>query len=108
LLVEVNTSGEPGKKGFPPDPDVLVEVVGMMVGEGLRVEGLMTVGPLTLVESDSRRAFSLLRELRDRLRGSLGTPLENLSMGMSDDFVHAVREGSTMVRLGRVLLGERR
>jgi pyridoxal phosphate enzyme (YggS family) len=108
LLVEVNTSGEPGKKGFPPDHDVLTEALGMMARSGLRVEGLMTVGPLSVSEMDSRRAFALLRELRDRLKAALGLPLDTLSMGMSDDYVHAVREGSTMVRLGRVLLGGRR
>ncbi len=108
LLVEVNTSGEPGKKGFPPDPGVLSEALGMMARSGLRVEGLMTVGPLSVAERDSRKAFALLREVRDGLRESLGLPLGTLSMGMSDDYLYAVREGSTMVRLGRILLGGRR
>lgn len=108
VLVEVNTSGEAAKKGFPPDPIPLADAVGAMAGMGLRVRGLLTVGPLTGEEEGSRRAFSLLRELRDGLKSSLGLPLDTLSMGMSDDYLHAVREGATMVRLGRVLLGVRR
>ena len=54
-----------------------------------------------------REAFSSLRELRDRLSASLGVPLPALSMGMSDDFSIAVEEGSTIVRLGRILFGPR-
>lgn len=108
LLVEVNTSGEGTKKGFPPQPGLLTEALGRMMEMGLDVGGLLTVGPLTSDESGSRRAFALLRELRDGLRRSLGVPLGTLSMGMSDDYLHAVREGATTVRLGRVLLGARR
>lgn len=108
LLVEVNTSGESSKKGFPPQAGLLAEAVGRMNGMGLNVGGLLTVGPLTADESGSRRAFALLRELAEGLRRSLGLPLGTLSMGMSDDYLHAVREGATTVRLGRALLGERR
>lgn len=108
LLVEVNTSGEAAKKGFPPDHGLLADAVGGMVELGLRIEGLLTVGPLTGNREGSSRAFALLREMRDLLRSSLGLRLETLSMGMSDDYLHAVREGATMVRLGRALLGVRR
>lgn len=108
ILVEVNTSGEGTKKGFPPEAGLLTEAVGRMIEMGLGVGGLLTVGPLTSDESGSRRAFALLRELRDGLRRSLGVPLGTLSMGMSDDYLYAVREGATTVRLGRALLGARR
>jgi uncharacterized pyridoxal phosphate-containing UPF0001 family protein len=56
---------------------------------------------------DSRPAFAELRRLRDRAEQRLGRELPILSMGMSDDFEDAVREGSTMLRLGRVLFGDR-
>ena len=108
LLVEVNTSGEASKKGFPPQSGPLAEAVGRMNEMGLNVGGLFTVGPLTADESGSRRAFALLRELAEGLRRSLGLPLRTLSMGMSDDYLYAVREGATTVRLGRALLGARR
>lgn len=108
LLIEVNTSGEASKKGFAPIAGLLAESAGRMVELGLRVEGLFTVGPLTGSGEGSRRAFALLRELRDELKRSMGIPLGTLSMGMSDDYLHAVREGATMVRLGRALFGVRR
>jgi uncharacterized pyridoxal phosphate-containing UPF0001 family protein len=68
----------------------------------------MTVGPLTDDESAVRASFALLRDLRDRAQDELGRPLAHLSMGMSDDFEIAVEEGATIIRLGRVLLGNRR
>jgi len=108
LLVEVNTSGEGTKKGFAPQAGILTDAVGRMIEIGLDVRGLLTVGPLVNDETVSRRAFSLLRELRDGLRRSLGVPLGTLSMGMSDDYPHAVREGATTVRLGSALFGSRR
>lgn len=108
ILVEINTSGEGAKKGFPPQAGLLTESVGRIIEMGLDVGGLFTVGPLTTDESASRRAFALLRELRDGLRRSLGIPLGTLSMGMSDDYLYAVREGATTVRLGRALFGARR
>lgn len=108
VLLEVNTSGESSKKGFPPDSAQLEEVLGETTALGLTVQGLMTVGPLSGGREASRIAFRALRLLRDRLRGSTGIPLDALSMGMSDDFADAVREGATTVRLGRALFGERR
>ncbi len=107
ILLEVNTSGEKAKKGFPPDGTLLENAMGFALENGLSVEGLLTVGPLGAGETGMREAFSSLRELRDRLSASLGVPLPALSMGMSDDFSIAVEEGSTMIRLGRVLFGPR-
>ena len=67
----------------------------------------MTIGPQTEDPVASRTHFRALRELRDDLARGLGVELPHLSMGMSDDYVIAVEEGATLVRLGRVLLGER-
>ena len=108
LLLEVNTSGEESKHGFPPEAGRLAEVLEEISRLGLEVEGLMTVGPLGQGEKASRSAFALLRTLRHRLRENTGLRLPQLSMGMTDDFHSAVLEGSTMVRLGRYLFGSRR
>ena len=108
LLVEVNTSGEDSKHGFPPHREELEEVLGKIHEMGLTVSGLMTVGPLNAERKDVSAAFALLRELRDSLRAGSGHDLAELSMGMSEDFHLAVREGATVVRLGRYLLGPRR
>jgi pyridoxal phosphate enzyme (YggS family) len=107
VMVEVNTSGEVSKHGFPPDAGLLEEALLAFTGMGLAVSGLLTVGPVPGADVSPRRAFALLRQLRDRLSASTGIPLEELSMGMSDDFREAVLEGATTVRLGRFLFGER-
>lgn len=108
VLLEVNTSQEESKHGVPPS-----EAASLLDGvlaecSALRVEGLMTVGPLTDDEAEVRRAFASLRLLRDALSERAGYPLKELSMGMSGDFKWAVEEGSTMVRIGSSIFGKRR
>ncbi len=107
ILLEVNTSGEGTKYGFAPEPGLLEEIVGILRELGLDVSGFLTVGPLVSETAIVRRAFALLRELRDTVSRSSGLPLHELSMGMSDDFQLAVIEGATTVRLGRYLFGVR-
>ncbi len=105
-LIEVNTSGEPQKHGV--EPDMLDELFEAAVASGvLDVQGLMTVGPYPPQEKRSRAAFGLLRELRDRLEREYRIALPVLSMGMTEDFEWAIMEGSTMVRIGRGIFGER-
>ena len=105
VLVQVNCSHEPQKGGIEPDDlasllDALRELL------RLEVRGLMTMAAFTADEREQRRAFALLRTLRDRGRGA-GHPLVELSMGMSGDFGAAVEEGATMLRLGTILFGAR-
>jgi pyridoxal phosphate enzyme (YggS family) len=106
VLVQVNCSGEPQKGGIAPDslPALLDQLRAL---ERLDVQGLMTMSALTDDSAEQRRAFRLLRELRDAAEGS-GHRLPQLSMGMSGDYPIAVEEGATMIRLGTVLFGERR
>jgi hypothetical protein len=75
--------------------------------KNLRVEGLMTIAPLSGDPSVARRAFETLKSLRDSLAGRFGVPLKELSMGMSADLDEAVAAGSTQVRVGTALFGER-
>jgi PLP dependent protein len=107
ILVEVNTSGEASKHGFSPDLNLLNDVLGEITEFGLTVSGFMTVGPLGGSSRNIREAFALLRSLRDRLENLTGRSYPELSMGMSDDFDLAVKEGATTVRLGRFLFGPR-
>ncbi len=98
VLVEVDVAGIPGRGGCAPEEvESLVEALRL---EDLEVAGLMAVGHPGGAE-EARPGFRLLEALAD----SLGLPVR--SMGMSDDFEVAIEEGSTMVRLGRVLFGER-
>lgn len=105
VLLEVNCSGEGQKAGVEPAalPGLLDTIRGL---PALEVRGLMTLAELTDDVTRQRRAFALLRELRDRMTAA-GHALPELSMGMSGDFGVAVEEGATMVRLGTLLFGER-
>ncbi len=105
VLVQVNCSGEAQKHGVAPDE--LPALLGVMREcRNLDVQGLMTMAALTDDESRQRQAFSLLRSLRDAMRAE-GHELNDLSMGMSDDYPAAVEEGATVVRLGTALFGAR-
>jgi PLP dependent protein len=105
VLVQVNCSHEAQKGGVSPAglPPLLDEL--RQFG-GLRVRGLMTMSALTEDQTEQRRAFTMLRELRDASERQ-GHTLPELSMGMSGDYPIAVEEGATMIRLGTVLFGER-
>jgi uncharacterized pyridoxal phosphate-containing UPF0001 family protein len=73
----------------------------------LEIHGLMAIPPFTPVPEKARPYFRKLRELKERAEAVLGAPLPQLSMGMSGDFEVAIEEGSTMVRIGTALFGER-
>lgn len=105
VLVQVNCSGESQKGGVSPEhlPAFLDRLAEL---DRLEVLGLMTMSALTDDDAEQRRAFRLLRELRDAGESS-GHRLPELSMGMSGDYPIAVEEGATMIRLGTVLFGER-
>jgi PLP dependent protein len=107
VLVQVNTSGEAAKEGLSPsEAEDLVPRIAEVAG--LRVEGFMTMAPLTDDERVIGATFARLRALRDRIRTGSGAVGAELSMGMTNDLAVAVREGSTMVRIGTALFGDRR
>ncbi|MCC5805166.1 MAG: YggS family pyridoxal phosphate-dependent enzyme [Opitutales bacterium] len=106
VLVQVNVSEDPRKAGVSVrDAPALAEAVS--AAEHLRLEGLMTIPALDDDAEVARRAFAGLRDLRDRLAERLGMPLPVLSMGMTGDLETAVEEGSTLLRVGTALFGER-
>lgn len=101
VLLEVNVSGEASKSGFSPEQarEALEPILGL---PGLDLQGVMTMAPAH-DQHAARATFSGLRDLRDTLRADSGLPLDVLSCGMSDDYGIAVEEGSTLVRLGRIV-----
>ncbi|MBQ6002097.1 MAG: YggS family pyridoxal phosphate-dependent enzyme, partial [Synergistaceae bacterium] len=106
VLIEVNTSGEASKSGV--DPANFTELLDAVISqENLRLDGLMTVGPITDDECEIRNAFAALRTLSENARKKTGLELPVLSMGMSGDFELAILEGSTMIRIGTLLFGPR-
>jgi pyridoxal phosphate enzyme (YggS family) len=105
-LAQVNTSGERSKSGF--DAIEAVEQIHRIAElPGLRVEGLMTMAPFVDDESVVAGAFAGLRDVLETLHSVTDAVGPELSMGMTNDMECAIREGSTMVRIGTALFGER-
>jgi pyridoxal phosphate enzyme (YggS family) len=104
-LLQVNVAGEETKGGFEAS-DVQIEAERLRTLGGVHVTGVMTMAPFDANESELRRVFAGARAARDVLIKA-GHPARELSMGMSGDYVLAVEEGATMVRLGTVLFGAR-
>jgi pyridoxal phosphate enzyme (YggS family) len=113
ILLECNVSGEAAKEGFAAQADGdwparLPEFAALLALPGVRVQGLMTMAPLGRDPEAARPVFRRLRELRDYLRIHLPQgDWRDLSMGMTDDFEPAIGEGSTIVRIGRAIFGQR-
>jgi len=106
VLLQVNVAGETQKSGCALDETpALARAVAALTH--LRLEGMMTMAPLTDDEDVQRRTFRGLRVLRDRIKEEEGLWLPTLSMGMSSDYASAVHEGATVIRLGTVLFGPR-
>ena len=104
ILIEINSGREPDKGGvLPENAEALVEFARTV--PGVRPCGLMTMGPILPDPDAYRPYFALTRELFDRFAaaGLFETDSPILSMGMSDSYLPAVREGATMVRVGRAL-----
>ncbi len=106
VLLQVNVSGEAAKFGMKPGEVAgAIEAANQM--QKCEVHGLMTIPPFSPDPEKTRVHFSNLRKLRDRLQDETGTPLPELSMGMSHDLEVAIEEGSTWVRIGTDLFGGR-
>ncbi len=107
ILIEINVGGEEAKSGLAPESAEVLQILERAKDwRSLRVRGLMTVPPYTEDPEGARPYFRKLRELRDAL-ARRGFELDQLSMGMSHDFEVAIDEGSTCVRVGTAIFGER-
>lgn len=110
VLLQVNIANDPQKFGFVPQPraEFWRDMEKVIALDSLRVEGLMTIGPLVATAELARPFFRALRELRDELeRRYPGAQWHELSMGMTDDYAVAIEEGATLVRIGRAIFGQR-
>lgn len=109
VLLEVNESGETSKSGCSPAYAIrIAQKIGTL--DGLELQGLMTIGAHVSDETAIRRGFEHLRRTRDRILASRepGTQsCRELSMGMTGDMELAIAEGSTIVRVGTAIFGER-
>ncbi len=106
VLLQINAGHDPAKFGAEPgDAPRLLETA--LACPHLRVEGLMTIAPLTDDPAVAERTFANLRTIRDDLAARFGVALPELSMGMSGDLAPAIAAGSTQVRVGSSLFGLR-
>ena len=108
VLIQVNVSGETSKSGVAPDD--LEELLEMVVSlNGISVRGLMMIPPFDPDPEKSRKHFAALRRLRDRIQklDIENSSMDELSMGMSNDFEVAIEEGATWVRVGTAIFGGR-
>jgi pyridoxal phosphate enzyme (YggS family) len=106
ILIQVNISGEGSKSGCAPEEAAALIDAANQCSQ-VEVHGLMTLPPFTPDPEKTRTHFSNLRKLRDQLQETTGTPLPELSMGMSHDFEIAIQEGATFVRIGTDIFGSR-
>ena len=108
VLIEVNVSGEESKSGIETTQALeLVRQVSLLRNINLR--GLMTMPPYSDNPENSRPYFQALRKLRDDISAAdiPSIPMDELSMGMTDDFEVAIEEGATIIRVGRAIFGNR-
>jgi PLP dependent protein len=106
VLLQINAGRDPAKFGAElEDSPRLLEAA--LAKKNLRIDGFMTIAPLSDDPAVAVRTFETLRTLRDELAAKFGVPLHELSMGMSGDMDAAVRAGSTQVRVGTALYGTR-
>ena len=102
VLIEVNLAREDSKAGVEPGAvaDIAEQVEAM---DHLQLDGLMCIPPA----GDGKRFFAELRQLRERTEAQLNKSLPHLSMGMSADYIDAIAEGATIVRVGTAIFGPR-
>jgi PLP dependent protein len=110
ICLQVNISGEATKAGCTPE-ELLVLAQAVSAFPRLRLRGLMAIPEPTTDVAKQRQNFKLLAQLLETLNQHVanqpGPAMDTLSMGMSDDFVNAIMEGSTMVRIGTAIFGQR-
>jgi len=104
IFIEFNCSNEPQKYGFNPE-NFKEAVEKVLKSEFLNLVGLMTLGPYPVDEIKSRKAFEKLRIIKEKIKEIFKLDLK-LSMGMSEDYIYAVMEGSDMIRIGRALFSD--
>lgn len=107
VLVQVNTSGEKSKFGCNPNETIsLIEKIKNY--ENIQICGLMTIGSFSMAENIIRKEFRLLCQIFEQSKDTFPElPLRHLSMGMSHDYLIAIKEGATIIRIGTAIFGER-
>lgn len=101
LLIEVKTSYEETKHGIPPEE--AIELFGKLKEQNIPISGLMTMAPFTDDETEISKCFKKLRETKEKIEKIYNTNLKYLSMGMSNDYKIAIKEGANLLRIGSLI-----
>jgi pyridoxal phosphate enzyme (YggS family) len=108
-LLEVNITQDSRKHGI--EPSAVASLLDQFLAQefsAIMLRGLMTIGPYPATESEIRRTYAALRHLLDECKQRFDLPtFDQLSMGMSGDYLEAVKEGATMLRIGTAIFGDR-
>ena len=109
ILLQANVSGEESKHGFAPE-ELKAAVEHLNCVEGIRMRGLMTMAPIQTYDGEARAVFAKTKEIMDELSSyNIDAGVWNvLSMGMSQDYKHAIMEGATHIRVGTAIFGDRK
>ncbi|MCM8830369.1 MAG: YggS family pyridoxal phosphate-dependent enzyme [Candidatus Omnitrophica bacterium] len=108
VFIEINSGREPQKSGvFPEDTEKFISELSEL--KNIKIEGLMTMGPLVNNPEDIRYYFRLTKELFDKIKEKRlpNVNMKYISMGMSDTYRVAIEEGANIVRIGSVIFGQR-
>lgn len=109
VLVQVNIAEDPKKHGIKANQVIdFVEAAAQL--QGIRIKGLMTIGPYVSDPGEIRPVFRELRKLAENVKKMdlPGVDMRHLSMGMSNDYIVAIEEGATLVRIGSAIFGTRK
>lgn len=106
ILLEVKTSSEESKSGLTNEEEIFKIAEQAKNYSNINLIGLMTIAPLTDDENLIRKSFKHLRLLKEKMNNA-GINITELSMGMTSDYQIAIEEGSTMLRIGSAIFGER-
>ncbi len=106
ILLEINASGESTKFGLKDKNEIYEIAEYCKASPNLDLQGLMTMAPFTEKDEIIRETFITLRKLKEELNGN-GFQLKHLSMGMTNDYLIAIEEGATMLRIGTAIFGAR-
>ena len=109
VLVQVNIAEDPNKYGIKANQVIdFVETAAQL--QGIRIRGLMTIGPYVSDPEEIRPVFRELRKLAENVKKMdlPGVDMRHLSMGMSNDYIVAIEEGATLVRIGSAIFGTRK
>ncbi len=107
VMLEYNSSKDENKTGFETYEEIKEAAKLAIEYSNVNLIGIMTIGPLNGGEVEIRAAFKMVREIKENLEKELDYKIDELSMGMSGDYKIAIEEGSTIIRIGTKIFGNR-